>query len=143
MSLPSSPSKGVLNQNQRQRAEKSQGKGVQQFPSQGYEWLKETLTLVSIRVSWGSTRKIVTCYATSQGASIKKFGSRQLGTHFFHGSHYIMYLLKEVLVRIIEQTSGSIQGCHRQPYDWRGHTHPYLFITHQASSETGLLRGIH
>ena len=35
------------------------------------DWIKETLTLVNIRVSRGSARKPLTKYATSKDASIK------------------------------------------------------------------------
>ena len=73
-------------------------------------WFKETLTLANIRASRGSTRKAAATYAASQRTSIKTI--MQAGdwahTSTIYG-HYIRCLHREVLVRILEQTSASIQ----------------------------------
>ena len=74
-------------------------------------WLKETLTLANIRVSGGTTRKAPAIYKASQGASIRTIMEAGDCTHtsMMYG-HYIRCLSREVLVRILEQTSVSIQG---------------------------------
>ena len=72
-------------------------------------WLKENLTLANIRATGGSTRKAAVSYAASLGASIRTI--MEAGD-WDHTSmvyvHYIRYLPREVLVRILEQTSASI-----------------------------------
>ena len=74
-------------------------------------WLKETLTLAFISTSGGSIRKPAATYAASQGALnrvIMEAGD-WAHTYMIYG-YYIRCLPKEVLVRILEQTSASIQG---------------------------------
>ena len=72
-------------------------------------WLKETLNLANITVSGGSTRKVAATYGASQGASIRTImeACDWAHTSMMHG-HYIRSLPK-VLVRILEQTSASIE----------------------------------
>ena len=74
-------------------------------------WLKETLTQVNIRASGGSIRKAAATYAAIQGASIRTImkAGDWVHTSMMYG-HYLGCLSREVLVRIMEQTSGNIQG---------------------------------
>ena len=67
---------------------------------------QETLTLANIRASRGSTRKAPASCAASQGASVEAGDLVHTSTMY---GHYLRYLPREVLVRIIEQTLGSIQ----------------------------------
>ena len=74
-------------------------------------WLKETLNPANIRALGGSTRKAAATYTASQRASfrtIMKAGD-WAHTSTMYG-HYIRCLPREVLVRIWDQTSASIQG---------------------------------
>ena len=75
------------------------------------DWLKETFTLANIRTSGGPTRKAAATYATSQEASIRAIMEAGEWAHnsMIYGC-YIRCLPGEVLVRILEQTSASIQG---------------------------------
>ena len=72
-------------------------------------WVKETFNLANIRISGGSARRAAATYAASQGASIRTIMEPGDGAHtpMMYG-HYIRCLPKEVLVRILEQTSASI-----------------------------------
>ena len=74
-------------------------------------WLKETLTLANNGALGGSIRKAAATYVASQGASIMTIMEAGDLTHTstLYG-HYISCLPREVLVRIPEQTSASIQG---------------------------------
>ena len=74
-------------------------------------WLKETLTLANIRASGGSKRKATVTYVGSQRASVRTImeASDWAHTSTMYG-HYIRCLPKVVLVRIVKQTSASIQG---------------------------------
>ena len=73
-------------------------------------WLKQTLTLANIRASGGSTRKATATYVYSQGAFIRTIMEAGYLAHTstMYG-HYIRCLPREVLFRILEQTSASIQ----------------------------------
>ena len=67
-------------------------------------WLKETLTLVSITVSGDSTRKAATSYATCKSTLIKTIIEAGDWAHTsMMNSHYNKCLPREVLVRILEQ----------------------------------------
>ena len=74
-------------------------------------WLKQTLTLANIRASGGSTRKAAGTTVARQGASIRTImeAGDWVHTSTMYG-HYIRCMPKKVLVRILEQTSASIQG---------------------------------
>ena len=72
--------------------------------------LKEALTLANIRALGGSTRKADATNAASQGASIRTIMEAGDWAHIstMYG-HYIRCLPRKVLVRILVQTSASIQ----------------------------------
>ena len=76
-------------------------------------WLKKTLTLANIRGSGRSNKKADITYATSQGVSIRTIIEAGDWNHTSTMcGHYMTCLPREVLVRILEQTSASIQGVH-------------------------------
>ena len=74
-------------------------------------WLKETLTLVISGLPQGQPEKAGATYMASQGASIRTIMESGDWAHIsmVYG-HYIRYLYKEILVRILEQTSIRVQG---------------------------------
>ena len=76
-------------------------------------WLKDNLTLANIRTSGGSTIKAATFFAASHGASMRTImeDGDQAYTSSIYG-HYNRCLPREVLVRILEETSANIQGVH-------------------------------
>ena len=105
MPMPSETYKRIYNQNQRQG-----GPAVAFSNDTIASWFKETLTLANIRTSGRSNRKAAATYAASQGASIRTI--MEVGdwadTSMMYG-YYIRCLHGEVLVRILEQTSASMQ----------------------------------
>ena len=82
-------------------------------------WLKETITLANIRASGWSTRKAAVTFAARLGASVKTIIGADDWAHtsMMYG-HYIRYLPRGVLVRILEQTSASILGVN-EIYSYR------------------------
>ena len=74
-------------------------------------WLKETLTLANIRALGGSTRKAAVTYVASHRVYIRTIMETCDWVHTSMMYWYcIRCLPKEVLIRIWEKTSASIQG---------------------------------
>ena len=74
------------------------------------KWLKETLTMANTRSSGGSMEKAVTSHTASEETSVQTIiEAGNMGHTSTVYGHYIRGLPREVLVRIIQQTSGSIQ----------------------------------
>ena len=75
------------------------------------KWLKEMLTIANIRALGESTRKAATSYAASQGVSIMTIiENGDLAHPSTMYGYFISAYPRQVLVRSIEGTSGSIQG---------------------------------
>ena len=71
----------------------------------------KNLGLANTRASRGSTRKAAATYVASQGASIRTImeAGDWAHTSTMYG-HYIRCPPREILVRILQQTSAGIQG---------------------------------
>ena len=107
----------VFSQNKRQRAQKwevlchkEMGPAISISNATIAKWLKERLILANIMASGGSTRKAAISYAARKHISIKTIMESGDWAHTFtmYGN-YIRCPPREVLLRIIKQTSGGIQ----------------------------------